>query len=315
MTFFLGVDGGQSGTVALIGDEQGRVLGAGAGGPCNHVGAAEGRNKLIGAVTNAVRAACAQAGLEAGATRFRAACFGMSGGPQDKESILREILPTDMLQVTDDAVIALTGATAGEPGIIVIGGTGSIARGRDSEGRMARAGGWGYVFGDEGGGFDIIRQALRASLRWEEGWGPPTSLKSALLDATGCPNANLVMHSFYTQEWPRGRVAALAPLVDRAAMEGDRLAREILHGAAQQLAMLVSAVRTQLWNPGEPARVAWFGGVFRSRILLERFRYLVELEDGNRVAPPEYNAAAGALLEAYGAAGLHPRLTEVPELK
>lgn len=315
MRLFLGVDGGQTGTTALIGNEDGRVLGSGSGGPCNHAGAAEGRGKLRRAVNDSVTAACAQAGLEAGAVRFAAACFGMSGGPQDKQAILREILAADIVVVTDDAVIALAGATAGEPGIVTIAGTGSIAFGRNAGGRTARTGGWGFIFGDEGGGFDIARQALRAALRAEEGWGPPTALTQALLEATGAVDANGVLHRFYTPEWPRQRVAALAPLVDEAANSGDEVARHILHNAAQQLAVLTSSVRGQLWRPGEPARVAWTGGVFRSRLLLERYRYLVELEDGNRTAPPEYNPAAGALIEAYRAAGSEARLSGVPELK
>lgn len=315
MRLFLGVDGGQTGTTALIGDEDGRVLGSGSGGPCNHAGAAEGRGKLRRAVSDSVTAACAQAGLDVGAVRFAAACFGMSGGPQDKQAILREILAADIVVVTDDAVIALAGATAGEPGIVTIAGTGSIAFGRNAGGRTARTGGWGFIFGDEGGGFDIARQALRAALRAEEGWGPPTALTRALLEATGAVDANGVLHRFYTPEWPRQRVAALAPLVDEAANSGDEVARHILHNAAQQLALLTSSVRGQLWRPGEPARVAWTGGVFRSRTLLERYRYLVELEDGNRTAPPEYNPAAGALIEAYRAAGSEARLSGVPELK
>jgi N-acetylglucosamine kinase-like BadF-type ATPase len=303
MRLFLGVDGGQSGTGALIGDETGRVLGAGSGGPCNHAAAAEGREKLVHAVGGSVAAACAEAGLDPRAVRFAAACFGMSGGPEDKQAILREILPADVVVVTDDAAIALAGATAGQPGIVAIAGTGSIAFGRNADGRTARTGGWGYIFGDEGSGFDIARQALRAALRAEEGWGPPTALVRALLDATGSADANGALHRFYTPDWPRSRVAALAPLVDEAAMAGDATACDILHNAAQQLAVLTSSVRRQLWKPGEPARVAWTGGVFRSRILLDRYRYLVELEDGNRAGPPEYDPAAGALLEAYRAVG------------
>jgi N-acetylglucosamine kinase-like BadF-type ATPase len=315
MTLFLGVDGGQTGTTALIGDETGRVLGAGSGGPCNHAAAAEGRQKLVHAVGDSVAAARAQAGLNARGVRFAAACFGMSGGPRDKQAILREILPAAVVVVTDDAVIALAGATAGEPGIVTIAGTGSIAFGRNAAGLTARVGGWGYIFGDEGGGFDIVRQALRAALRAEEGWGPPTALARALLDATGAADANETMHRFYTPDWPRSRVAALAPLVDEAAMAGDAVARDILRNAAQQLAVLTSSVRGQLWTAGEPARVAWTGGVFRSRILLERYRCLVDLDDGNRPGPPEYTPAAGALIEAYRAAGLQPRLSGVPVLK
>jgi len=308
MRLFLGVDGGQSGTTALIGDEAGCVLGAGSGGPCNHAAAAEGRQKLVRAVGDSVAQACTQAGLDPLAVHFAAACFGMSGGPEDKQAILREILPAEVVVVTDDAVIAFAGATAGEPGIVTIAGTGSITFGRNAARRTARTGGWGYIFGDEGSGFDIARQALRAALRAEEGWGPPTALERALRDATGSANVNGALHLFYTPDWPRSRVATLAPLVDEAAMAGDAVARDILHNAAQQLAVLTSSVREQLWKPGEPARVTWTGGVFRSRILLERYRSLVELEDGNRIGPPDYDPAAGALIEAYRAAGLRPVL-------
>jgi N-acetylglucosamine kinase-like BadF-type ATPase len=314
MKLFLGVDGGQSRTTALIGDEGGRVLGAGTGGPCNHAGAEEGRQKLARAVGDSVAAACAHAGLVAGAARFAAACFGMSGGPADKLAVLERILAVETLIVTTDAVTALAGATAGKPGIVVIAGTGSIAFGRNAGGRTARAGGWGYIFGDEGGAFDIARQALRAALRYDEGWGPPTALHGVLLEATGAVDANDALHHFYSDPWPRPRVAGLAPLVDETAMAGDAIAREILHGAAQQLATLTSSVRRQLWELGEPARVAWIGGVFRSRMLLERYRYLVELEEGNLAGAPEHGPAVGALLEAYRAAGLAPRLTHLQDL-
>lgn len=308
--YFLGVDGGQSSTTALIGDESGRVLGAGSGGPCNHVGAAEGRAKFVSAIETCVGAARRNAGL--GDVRFAGACLGFSGGPKDKEAILHEILPVDRMVVTDDALIALAGATAGGPGLIVIAGTGSIAFGRNGESRTARAGGWGYIYGDEGGGFDLTRQALRAALRFEEGWGPPTVLRDILCAATAARNANELLHRFYTTEFTRPQIASFSKLIDRAAREGDAIAREILMNAAQQLASLAGAVRGQLFEPGEPARIASIGGVFKSGPLAERFRMLVELEEANRLGPPVYGPAAGALLEAYRAIGLPVVLTNVP---
>src|SRR5438552_18535253 len=144
--YFLGIDGGQSSTIALIGDQTGWVSGAGRSGPCNHVGAAEGRAKFVSTIRACVGAACGQAGLDVAATRFATACLGFSGGPSDKEAILQEILLVDRMTVTDDALIALSGALAGEAGVIAISGTGSIAFGRNARGERARAGGWGYVF-------------------------------------------------------------------------------------------------------------------------------------------------------------------------
>jgi N-acetylglucosamine kinase-like BadF-type ATPase len=240
---------------------------------------------------------------------FRAACFGMSGGPDDKEAILAGVLRTGRLLVTHDAAIALAGATATGQGIVVIAGTGSIAFGRNAAGRAARSGGWGYVFGDEAGAFDIARQATRAALRMEEGWGPPTALRQALLEATGVQSANQALHDFYSPAWPRSRVATLAPLVDAAAVNGDAVALQILDRAAQDLALLAAAVRGQLWAPGDAVEVAYVGGVFQSPRLLERFRMLAEFEEGNRCHPPIHGPAEGALLEAYRSEGLNPELT------
>lgn len=304
MKLFLGVDGGQSGTTALIGDETGRLLGRGEAGPCNHAKSTEGRAKLEAAVRGSVGAACEQAGLDAATLRFEAACFGMSGGPEDKREILAGILNAGRLAVTHDGVIALSGAVASGRGIIVIAGTGSIAFGRNAAGRAARAGGWGHVFGDEGGAFDIVRQALRAALRAEEEWGPATVLHRVLLDATGARDANEMLHLFYTPEWPRSRVARLAVTVDQAAAAGDAIASGILNQAAAQLAMLGAAVRAQLWAAGEAIDLAYVGGVFGSRALLERFRSLVELESGVRCVAPRYGPVEGALLEAYREGGL-----------
>jgi N-acetylglucosamine kinase len=303
MKLFLGVDGGQSGTTAVIGDETGRVLGTGEAGPCNHAAAAEGRAKLERAVIGSLAGACAQAGLDPSTVSFEAACFGMSGGPDDKEEILASILRTNRLFVTTDAVTALAGATAEGQGIIVIAGTGSISFGRNAEGRSARAGGWGYIFGDEGGAFDIARQALRAILRMDEGWGPGTALRDRLLAATATRSANEMLHRFYTPDWPRSRVATLAPIVDAAAAEGDPVAGQILNHSAQDLALLAASVRGQLWKAEEPVELAYIGGVFESRLLLERFRMLVEMDAATRCGPPLYGPAEGALREALRAAG------------
>ncbi|MGA3187216.1 MAG: BadF/BadG/BcrA/BcrD ATPase family protein [Bryobacteraceae bacterium] len=297
---FLGVDGGQSSTTALVGDESGQVIGVGRGGPCHQV------RKAVG---DCLR----EAGFEG--AEFEAACLGFSGGAADKEAGIRELIKAKRYIITHDAFIALLGATAGEPGVVAIAGTGSIAFGRNGAGKTARAGGWGYVFGDEGGGFDLVRQALRAALRDEEGWGPKTALRDALVSSAGATSANDLLHRFYTDEYPRERVAAFARLVDRIARDGDAAAREILMTGAQQLATLSGAVRAQIFDGVAPCRISYLGGVFRSEILLGRYRMLMELEEGNQVAEPVYGPAAGALFEAYRTAGLAVELKGVPAEK
>jgi len=308
---FLGVDGGQSSTAALIGDETSRVLGVGYAGPCNHVEPGEGRAKFIRVIKQCVESACAQAGIPP-PVHFSSACLGFSGGPADKQAIIAEILSSDRILVTDDALIALSGATTGEPGIITIAGTGSIAFGRNQGGRIARAGGWGYIFGDEGGAFDIVRRALRAALSFEEGWGQPTSLRASLLAATGASDLNHLLHLFYTSEYPRSRVAAFATLIDQEAEDKDSVALQVLNDAAHALASLARAVRNQLFAPSAAVHICYIGGVFRSRILRGKVRALLESDAPNQVSPPAHGPAAGALIEAYRAAGIRCELSNVP---
>lgn len=310
--YFLGVDGGQSSTTAIIGDEAGRVLGIGKGGPCNHVKTGDGRVKFENAISGCLQAALQQAGISYNNIIFRAACLGFSGGPRDKADLVHAMVQADAMEVTNDGIIALTGATGGEPGIIVVAGTGSIAYGRNAAGMQGRAGGWGYIFGDEGGGFDIAREAVRACLRMEEGWGPATALHEHFLKASGSTSANDMMHRFYTTDFSRPQIAALSQIVDDCARHGDAIATEILNRAAQQLAGFAMSVRRTLFTDDEPAIVSPVGSVYRSDILRTRFATLVELEPANQFLPPLYGPASGALIQAWRMAGLDVRLDYLP---
>lgn len=311
---YLGIDGGQSSTVALIGDEHGVVLGLGQAGPCNHVKARGGPAKLRRGVLGSVSAAWRHSPLGGGRLpSFESAFFGMTGGPEDKAAILAEIIRARKIEVTHDAVTALVGATEGRPGIIVISGTGSICFGMNQRGQTARAGGWGYVFGDEGSSFDIARRGLRAALAMEEGWGPSTTLRDAVLRFSGVKSMNDAMHLWYTTDFPRSRVASFSRQVDLAAREGDRVARGILREGAAQLASLVERVRPRIFKRNEEAVVSYIGGTWHSRIVLDRFRKLVRAQGENRVVAPALGPAAGALLAAYRAAGRHDiRLKNLP---
>jgi N-acetylglucosamine kinase-like BadF-type ATPase len=315
---FLGVDGGQSGTTAVIGDANGKVAGWASAGPCNHVTGPEARARFLNVMRECVAQAARSAGVNEHSAqdhprwRFRAACLGMSGGPDDKAALLREIIDADHLTITHDAMIALAGAISGEPGIIVIAGTGSIAFGQNAKCESARAGGWGYIFGDEGSAFDVSRQALRAVLREHEGWGPHTALTPALLELARASDPNQMLHAFYTPEWPRSRVASLAATVNRIAEEGDPIAAGILQHAAEQLALLAASVRQQLWTEQESAHVSWTGGVFSSMILRDRFRSVVE-SGGNAVShPPSHGPAIGALLLAWRSSGVRFNTDFIP---
>ncbi|MFN0101219.1 MAG: BadF/BadG/BcrA/BcrD ATPase family protein [Bryobacteraceae bacterium] len=312
---FLGVDGGQSSTTTLIADETGRVLGRGADGPCNHVQSSmEGREKFIRVIGGCVRAAAIAAGLREASPMFRAACLGFSGGPADKQEILREILRVEELLVTTDAAIALAGACGGGAGLITIAGTGHISMGRGRDGRLARAGGWGYIFGDEGGGFWIACEAVRAAMRVHENWGTSTALHARLLAATGFNDANDMMHAMYTAEWPRKRVAALARLVNEEAENGDWEARDILVRGAAELMKISAIVRENLFPEDAVARLSPIGSVWKSRLLRENFVELwTRANPLNVFAPPAMGPAAGALFEAFRIGGISADPQNLPE--
>lgn len=297
--YFLGVDGGQSSTTAIVSDETGRVLSIGTGGPCNHVKTGDGRAKFENAILGCLK--------DKAKFHFRSVCLGFSGGPKDKELLVRQMISADEYSVTNDGIIALIGATGGEPGIIVVAGTGSIAYGRNARGETARAGGWGYIYGDEGGAFDIVREAVRAALRAEEGWGPATVLSAKLLAATASESANDLMHRFYTTDFPRPQIASYSKLVDEAAKEGDRIAIEILNRAAQQLALFAASVRATLFGPHDNPVVCPVGNVYKSEILRARFEMLT----GN-CRDPLYGPASGALLEAWRIGGISPGTAFLP---
>ncbi len=258
------------------------------------------------------REACSGAGLNEEQVSFAAACLGFSGGAKDKEGYSRELIRSAKYRITHDAEIALAGATGGEPGIIVIAGTGSMAFGMNEDDRTARAGGWGYVFGDEGGAFDLTRRALRAALQFEEGWGPETRLLASLLKRTGATSANQLLHRFYA-DVPRKDIAALAPLVSEAAEQKDAVAVQILETAAARLAWYVEGVYRNLFGECDIVPVAFVGGVFRSRMILQEFRSRIGKSIECPVIPPRLSPAAGAVLEALRMDGNESALSAVPE--
>jgi N-acetylglucosamine kinase-like BadF-type ATPase len=242
--------------------------------------------------------AAKQAGLNFANLTFAAACFGFSGGSADKDAYTRELVRAERYKITHDAEIALAGATAGQPGLIVIAGTGSMAFGRNAVGKTARAGGWGYIFGDEGGSFDLIRRAVQAALRYEEQWGPPTSLRESLLSATQSKDMNNLLHRFYTPEFSRSKIASFAPIVTEAAESGDDVALEIIVAAAIDLACFAEGVHRRLFLRDQQIPVAHVGGGFNSSPLREAFVAAVRERISCHAAPPQFPPVMGAVLEA-----------------
>ncbi|MER3472677.1 MAG: hypothetical protein C4335_01295 [Armatimonadota bacterium] len=217
------------------------------------------------------------------------------------EQILQRLLPRSRVLVLPDYAIALEGATGGEAGVLVIAGTGSIAYGRDRDGKLMRAGGWGYLLGDEGSGFWIGREAVRVALAAMEGWGESTRLREVLAETFGTTDCGEWLSVLYRAQNPQTLLAQMAPLVSEAAEQGDAPAQGILLAAGDHLAGLVVHL-SRLLHLSEDFPVCTVGGVWKSQtILLKRFReQLTKQLDGWRgeVKPPLYSPVEGALLVA-----------------
>jgi N-acetylglucosamine kinase-like BadF-type ATPase len=174
------------------------------------------------------------------------------------------------VHVTGDADSARAGAFLGAPGVVVIAGTGSMASGWNGE-SSARAGGHGFLLGDEGSAYWIGRAAVRAALRWEDGMGGSKIIHRAVIQAAGQGPESLdaLIGEVCTHPAERGRLTALAPVVTALAAE-DPEARTIALRAAEHLAALAEAIRRRLG----PLPVAGAGRVFSAPVIWDRFAEL-----------------------------------------
>lgn len=307
MERFLGVDGGATSTTCAVATDEGMIVGVGHGGPSNHILAPGGRARAREALASALEGALGPAA--GGRVRVRAAHLGMTGINRDTEparallEVVGELIDAETIRVGNDAEVALAGALACRPGVVLIAGTGSVAFGRDAQGAEARAGGWGYLFGDEGSAFALGRDGVRAALAASDGTGPPTVLADRLPSAAGMAVHEIPL-AFYEGRLQRYHVAALAPVVTASAAEGDAVASAIVVEAASALARLAAAVASRLSWPEGTLAIAPVGGVFRagSVVLAPLRQELAARAPQAVVVPPRFAPAVGAILLALQAA-------------
>ena len=298
--YVVGVDGGASKTVALIGTESGKVLGRGESGPSNYrnVGAAAASRAIKKAVIEAQK----QTGLREVRPETAVVALAAVDSEIDRAVALRFVRRTKIARtsyVVHDSVAALYAATQGKPGIIVISGTGCVAAGVNEAGEYARAGGWGYLIDDEGSAFDIGRKALTRAFRMLDGRARPTNLISILKRKFQVKMLEDALSLIYANGVSVEEVARLASLVSRAASR-DKACKEILNNAGITLAELACAVARRLCMTDDSFKVATVGGSFKSgRHLLKPFTARIKSECPRaRVIRLKVEPARGAFLLA-----------------
>ncbi len=301
--YVLGIDGGGSGTRCVIAHVSGRLLAKGSGGPSNPltVGAGTAAEAIIEAVDEASR--------RCGIRQFQAACMGIAGTDRTsgREALREKLsdLSVGQLSIISDAEAALAGATGCRPGVVVIAGTGSIAYGVNEKGETARAGGWGWMLGDEGSGYDIGRKALTAALRAYDGRNPNTSLIRKLRSTLGLEDMSELIDRIYIGGMDIKEIANLATLVCEAASEGDKTAIKILEEAGKELGIAALSVIHRLKLRGE-FNIALTGGVFNlGGPLRTSFEDVVNQRVvGCHIDSPRFEPAVGSALIALQKLGV-----------
>ncbi len=298
MPHVLGLDGGQTATTAALCDLSGRLLGLGRAGPANHVWEPGGVERAERAIGGALSEAAQQAGLNA--PRFRAAFLGLTGCNDQTRAVIRKLIPADLLAIEHDQVTALACVTRGKPGVVVIAGTGTIAYGQSARGESASCSGWGYLFGDEGAGFWIAKQALAAASRAYDGRGEPTLLVDKLTAAAGAEGLWSLHDLIYSGEMDRAAMAALARVLPVACEEGDAVARRILREAGRELGISAGTIVRQLGFQEEAVPVGMIGGVAKAGAwVLRPFRREVRRHAPRAVfVQPELAPVMGSVLLA-----------------
>jgi N-acetylglucosamine kinase-like BadF-type ATPase len=258
----LGIDVGGTKTVCLLADEEGQIVASAREEGANLQGA--GEQTLEHVLRTVMKGAIAGHNI-----RPAAICLGIAGVDRAADEavvygIMKRIGYDARILVVNDALIALQAGIGDGPGIVVVSGTGSIAYGRNARGEASRAGGWGYVLGDEGSGYWIGRLALRAVVRHADGRGRPTVLTEKLLGHFQAERAAELIHKIYHEEVGPRAIAALAKYVQQARDEGDIVASAILTQAGDELITAATAVMARLDLKEEDFTFVLAGGIFHA---------------------------------------------------
>jgi glucosamine kinase len=304
MALFLAIDAGGTKTRCLLADET-RILGRASTGSVKlmRVSEAEASSRLQAMLAEVSHVASENLG------EVSQTCVGLAGLSIDavREWAEREIgaLVGGDLHLAGDEEIALDGAFRGGLGILIIAGTGSNIIGRAADGAIYHAGGWGPALGDEGSGFWIGQEALRAGF-WAKDRGIATTLLAEIGEFWGLKSLGEIVETANGR--PRPDLPALVPVIVRCAEAGDELAIAVLERAGVELAEQVALVALKMKESGGRRKIeAAYTGSILEHIALVRAAMVAALKTsspGVRVMEGAVDSLEGALWRAREAAKL-----------
>lgn len=284
----LAIDGGGTKTIAVITDQKGTILGRGKAGASNYqaVGRENAKQSLISAINHALQS-IRQFYNQTEKMYFECAVFALAGIDTKKDhvivnEIVNEVIHSLPIQIKsiiieNDGLSTLLGATKNSPGLLLISGTGSIAFYHDGHGNYVRAGGWGHRVGDEGSGYWIGKEAIRAVLKMYDGREKTSILSNLIINHFQFSNIEDLYNWVYSDRYSVDDVSSLTLIVEKAANQGDEVSRRILDSAVFELEQLLLAVlKRGVHNKGNLSLILQ-GGVLHNNFyirqkLLERLK-------------------------------------------
>ncbi|MDQ6418767.1 BadF/BadG/BcrA/BcrD ATPase family protein [Paenibacillus sp. LHD-117] len=296
MRYVVGLDGGGTKTAVTVADESGALAHAFTAGPLNLNGQDEAsvRSTLSGICAEIARV------LDGGLNSCAVMCVGAAGisNPNVSGRLtdgLRQGGFRGELLLVGDHETALWGAHEGPHGMILIAGTGSIAFGRNADGEVHRAGGFGHLIDDEGSGYSIGRDLLSAVVRASDGREAPTVLTELVYERLGVSTVQELVGYVYAKDRNKADIAALAPLLSVACEAGDAAALRIAERNAAALVDTASAVAERL-GLAQGGELALLGSV-----LLQSSQVRAAFEAGMAARHPRLRCIDAKRDAAYGA--------------
>jgi len=269
MALLVGVDGGATKTVAVMGSSDGTLLGIGRASSSNYHNV--GVDGAADAIRVAVGLACRRARVSVRDLETIVVGLAAMDSPKDYVAGRRVADLTRLGKrriVKHDSLAALYAATLGRPGIVVNAGTGSFAIGIDARGGIVRVGGRGAVIDDEGSAYDTARLGIRAALRSQEGSERGTAIAGLLVRRFKLRNLEDIIYRIYQKPMTVGEIASISTLVTGAALRGDIVARKICAYEARALAVLASTVARRLHMTSSKPDIYLTGGLFKAGPLI-----------------------------------------------
>jgi N-acetylglucosamine kinase-like BadF-type ATPase len=298
-SFFFGIDGGGTHSRLALIDQNRKILARAEAGSTNIYSVTQ--DEVCANLESLLNDGLRAAGLKK--EDLGAGCLGSAGLGREKDRVLvreffRSILGETPVKLCGDGEILLCGGLDSLEGYCLIAGTGSVALGRTAGGELVRAGGLGYMLGDEGAAAWIGKTAIARSLRSDEGRDLPTAMMGEILKAAGLEqSADLIR--FVHHDADKAKVAALAPVVTEAGRRGDALALDILSAGAAELTLLVKSVVERSPAIRNKALVLAGGVIEHDEIVSEKLKKsLAEAFPFLRVTKPSGSALDGACLLA-----------------